>query len=53
MSDIVLLIASTFVSGCLAYLISEINQIQKNLQRLNITVAVLESKLPKRKDDPY
>lgn len=39
------------VSACLAYLIGEVNQIQKDLHALLVKVAVLETTLPKRKTD--
>lgn len=38
-------------SACLAYLISEINVLQKSMQSVLIKIAVLESLLPKRRDD--
>lgn len=38
-------------SACLAYMISEINILQKSMQTVLIKIAVLESLLPKRRDD--
>lgn len=47
MESLVLSIAA----ACLAYLISEINTLQKQVQRISVQIAVLETLIPKRKDD--
>lgn len=44
-------VLSSLVCGCLAYLISEINGLQKNVQKILIQIAILEAMVPKRRDD--
>jgi hypothetical protein len=45
------LIMGGLISACLAYLIGEINQVQKDLKAVLIKVAVLELTMPQRKED--
>lgn len=43
------IITTAIVAACLAYMISEINVLQKNMQRILIDIAVLQSLIPNKR----